>query len=79
MLKYAAIHIYNHLHTGNPFYKHNSGFSPRQSTVCKLINIYHQICKGFDDKKSTCIVLCDKNSIYTILVNYSLVSYFITV
>ncbi len=52
-------HIYNHLHTNNLIYKHQSGFIPGHSTVYQLIDIYHQICTAIDEKKSTCIVFCD--------------------
>ncbi len=40
-------------------YKNQSGFLPGHSTVYQLIDIYQQICKAFDEKKSTCIVFCD--------------------
>lgn len=52
-------HIYNHLITNNLIYKNQSGFLPGHSTIYQLIDIYNQICKAFDDKKSTCIVFCD--------------------
>ncbi len=52
-------HIYNYLHTNNLIYKYQSGFLPGHSTVFQLIDIYNQICKAFDEKKSTCIVFCD--------------------
>ena len=32
---------------------------PNHSTVFQLIDIYDQICRAFDEKKSTCIVFCD--------------------
>ena len=52
-------HLYNYLHAHNLIYKNQSGFLPGHSTVFQLIDIYHQICKAFDDKQSTCIVFCD--------------------
>jgi hypothetical protein len=52
-------YIYNHLHMNNLIYKYQSGFISGHSTVYQLIDIYHQICKAFDEKKSTCIVFCD--------------------
>ncbi len=52
-------HVYNHLIANNLIYKNQSGFLPGHSTVFQLIDIYNQICKAFDDRKSTCIVFCD--------------------
>lgn len=52
-------HIYNYLHENNLIYKNQSGFLPGHSTVYQLIDIYNQICKAFDEKKSTCMVFCD--------------------
>jgi hypothetical protein len=52
-------YIYSHLHMNNLIYRYQSGFIPGHSSVYQLIDIYHQICKAFDEKKSTCIVFCD--------------------
>ena len=52
-------HFYNYLHENSLIYKNQSGFLPGHSTVYQLIDIYNQICKAFDDKKSTCMVFCD--------------------
>ena len=52
-------YVYNHLHSNNLIYKLQSGFLPGHSTVYQLIDIYNQICKAFDEKKSTCMVFCD--------------------
>ncbi len=52
-------HLYNYLHSNKLIYKNQSGFLPGHSTVFQLMDIYNQVCKAFDDKKSTCIVFCD--------------------
>ena len=52
-------HIYNHLHMNSLIFRNQSGFLPNHSTVFQLIDIYDQICRAFDEKKSTCIVFCD--------------------
>ncbi len=52
-------HIYNYLKDNSLIYKHQSGFLPNHSTVYQLIDIYNQITKAFDEKKSTCMVFCD--------------------
>lgn len=52
-------HIHNFLHDNNLIYKYQSGFLPGHSTVFQLIDIYNQVCKAFDEKKSTCMVFCD--------------------
>ena len=55
MFKY----FYNYLVRNSLIYKDQPGFLPGHSTVFQLIDIYNQICIGFDDRKSTCIVFCD--------------------
>jgi Reverse transcriptase (RNA-dependent DNA polymerase) len=52
-------HVYNHLYFNNLIYRNQAGFLPGHSTVYQLIDIYNQICKSFDEKKSTCMVFCD--------------------
>jgi hypothetical protein len=44
-------HVYNHLYFNNLIYRNQAGFLPGHSTVYQLIDIYNQICKGFDAKK----------------------------
>ncbi len=51
--------MYNYFNENSLIYKNQSGFLPGHSTVYQLIDIYQQICKAFDEKKSTCIVFCD--------------------
>ena len=52
-------HMYNFFHTNDLIFRNQSGFLPNHSTVFQLIDIYDQICRAFDEKKSTCIVFCD--------------------
>ncbi len=52
-------HMYNYLKDHSLIYKNQSGFLPGHSTVYQLMDIYNQICKAFDEKKSTCMVFCD--------------------
>ena len=52
-------YVHNYFQTNNLIYKYQSGFLPGQSTVFQLIDIYNQICKAFDEHKSTCMVFCD--------------------
>jgi len=52
-------HLFNHLHANNLIFKNQSGFLPKHSTVYQLIDIYNQICKGYNDKQFTSFVFCD--------------------
>lgn len=52
-------HLFNFFHANNLIYNLQSGFLPRHSTVFQLIDIYNQICQGFDAKQYTCMVFCD--------------------
>lgn len=52
-------YIFNYLHANKLIFKNQSGFISGHSTVYQLIDIYNQMCKGFDEHKSTCLVFCD--------------------
>ena len=52
-------HLFNFLHSNNLIHNLQSGVLPRHSTVFHLIDIYNQICQGFDAKQYTCMVFCD--------------------
>ena len=51
--------IYNYLHENDILYKYQSGFVPNHSTTFQLINIYHQICRTFDNHQYSCLVFFD--------------------
>ena len=42
-------HMYNFLRDNDLFYKNQSGFLPKHSTVFQLIEIYDNICKALDE------------------------------
>ena len=48
--------IYNYLHENDILYKYQSGFVPNHSTTFQLIDIYHQICRTFDNHQYSCMV-----------------------
>ena len=48
--------IYNYLHENNILYKYQAGFVPNHSTTFQLIDIYHQICRTFDNHQYSCMV-----------------------
>ena len=52
-------HLHNFMIDNNLIYKYQSGFLPNNSTVYQLLEIYHNICMGMEDKKNTCLVFCD--------------------
>jgi hypothetical protein len=52
-------HVFNYLRDNNVFFKYQSGFMPKDSTVNQLLNIYHVLSKALDDKKDTKMVFCD--------------------
>ena len=41
------------------YYKYQSGFVPNHSTTFQLIDIYHQICRTFDNHQYSCMVFFD--------------------
>ena len=51
--------MYNFLIENNLLYKYQSGFLPHHSTVFQLIDIFHNLCRAFDNKMFSCIVFCD--------------------
>ena len=52
-------HIYNHNNDNNLLYKYQFSFIPSHSTTFKLLEIYHHICKSFDNNQYSCMVFCD--------------------
>ena len=53
------IYIHNFLLDNNLFYKYQSGFLPKNSTVYQLLDIYHSIVTGMEDKMNSCFIFCD--------------------
>ena len=51
--------IYNYLHENDNLYKYQSGFVPNHSTTFQLIDIYHQICRTFENHQYSCMVFFD--------------------
>ena len=51
--------IHNFLLDNDLFYKYQSGFLPNNSTVYQLLEIYHSIVTGMEDKTNTCFIFCD--------------------
>ena len=60
-------HMYNFLHWNNLFYKYHAGFLPGHSTVHRLIEMYHNIVKSNDERKSCCVVFCDLSKVFDIV------------
>ena len=52
-------YIHNFLLDNDLFYKYQSGFLPNNSTVYQLLEIYHSIVTGMEDKTNTCFIFCD--------------------
>ena len=52
-------YIHNFLLDNDLFYKYQSGFLPNNSTVYQLLEIYHSIVTGMEEKKNTCFIFCD--------------------
>ena len=50
-------YMYNFLHCNDLFYK--AGFLPGNSTVCQLIEMYHNIVKSFDEENPVVLFFCD--------------------
>ena len=51
--------LYNCFIDNNLLYKYQAGFLPHHSTVFQRIDIYHNICRAFDNNLFSCIVFCD--------------------
>ena len=51
--------IHDYLLDNDLFYKCQSGFLPNNSTVYQLLEIYHSIVTGMEDKTNTCLIFCD--------------------
>ena len=52
-------YVYNHHHENELFYKYQSGFLPKHSTVHQLLEIYDCILNSLEKKEKNCFVFCD--------------------
>ena len=52
-------HLYNYLRTNNRITPVQSGFTPGDSAVFQLIDLYDTFCRALDDGKEVRVVFCD--------------------
>ena len=57
-------YIHNFLLDNNLFYKYQGGFLPNNSTVYQLLEIYHSIVTGMEDKMNSCFIFCDMSKAF---------------
>jgi hypothetical protein len=52
-------HTYNYFNSNNLLTPLQSGFTPGDSTVCQLIDLYNTFCSALDDGKEIRVIFCD--------------------
>ena len=52
-------HLHNFMIETNLLCKYQSGLLPNNSTVYQLLEIYHYVFMGIEERKNTCLVFCD--------------------
>ena len=52
-------HVYNYIRENNIISEFQSGFTPGDSTVCQLADIYHTLCNALDRQKDVRMIFCD--------------------